>query len=239
MKQYKKRTLALVLASVITVVGAFGTDLYKNSLMSLGFKNNQNDSVGMVIYTKNGFSHSINPIRRDVNTYEILLPETDSQLSSDLPMGRNVQNIDIKTLPYSSGGIGYTKITVTTQDNIPLYLETAVAAPKDNVETGNNNSNENDEYRLKQQRERQQDMETMQNMNRPAPTRPTASSQNNDVDIKESVKQFQPSEEKVEIPKEEKVENTKHQFEMTKFILGGILLIFIIIFKTLYKALIE
>ena len=230
MKQYKKRTLALVLASVITVVGAFGTDLYKNSLMSLGFKNNQNDSVGMVIYTKNGFSHSINPIRRDVNTYEILLPETDSQLSSDLPMGRNVQNIDIKTLPYSSGGIGYTKITVTTQDNIPLYLETAVAAPKDNVETGNNNSNENDEYRLKQQRERQQDMETMQNMNRPAPTRPTASSQNNDVDIKESIKQFQPSEEKVEIPKEEKVENTKHQFEMTKFILGGILLIFIIIF---------
>ena len=39
MKQYKKRTVALVLASVITVVGSFGAENYKNSLMSLKFQN--------------------------------------------------------------------------------------------------------------------------------------------------------------------------------------------------------
>ena len=37
MKHFKKRTIALVLASVVTVVGAFGAENYKNSLMSLKF----------------------------------------------------------------------------------------------------------------------------------------------------------------------------------------------------------
>ena len=52
MKQYKKRTVALVLASVITVVGAFGAENYKNSLMSLKFDEGSDKSVKMTLLTK-------------------------------------------------------------------------------------------------------------------------------------------------------------------------------------------
>ena len=68
MKQYKKRALELVLASTITVVGAFGAENYKNSLMSLGFKIYPNGDVNLTIYTKVRYVQNISPIRKDANT---------------------------------------------------------------------------------------------------------------------------------------------------------------------------
>ena len=59
MKQYKKRTLALVLASAITVVGAFSAENYKNTLMSLGFKNYPNGDVNLTIYTRDKYAQNI------------------------------------------------------------------------------------------------------------------------------------------------------------------------------------
>ena len=55
MKQFKKRTIALVLASVITVVGAFGAENYKNSLMSLKFESGLNGAVSMTLLTKRNY----------------------------------------------------------------------------------------------------------------------------------------------------------------------------------------
>ena len=60
MKQYKKRTVALVLASVVTVVGAFGAENYKNSLMSLKFDEGSDKSVKMTLLTKQRYDNNIN-----------------------------------------------------------------------------------------------------------------------------------------------------------------------------------
>ena len=64
MKQYKKRTVALVLASVVTVVGAFGAENYKNSLMSLKFDEGSDKSVKMTLLTKQRYDNNINIIKK-------------------------------------------------------------------------------------------------------------------------------------------------------------------------------
>ena len=96
MKQYKKRTVALVLASVITVVGAFGAENYKNSLMSLKFDEGSDKSVKMTLLTKQRYDNNINIIKKDAVTYVVTLPETDSQVNSDYELGDNVESVDIK-----------------------------------------------------------------------------------------------------------------------------------------------
>ena len=66
MKQYKKRTVALVLASVVTVVGAFGAENYKNSLMSLKFDEGSDKSVKMTLLTKQRYDNNINIVVFDM-----------------------------------------------------------------------------------------------------------------------------------------------------------------------------
>ena len=117
MKQYKKRTVALVLASVITVVGAFGAENYKNSLMSLKFDEGSDKSVKMTLLTKQRYDNNINIVKKDAVTYVVTLPETDSQVNSDYELGDNVESVDIKTLPYTKSKIGGTKITVKLTEN--------------------------------------------------------------------------------------------------------------------------
>ena len=62
MNRFKKRTIALVLASVVTVVGAFGADNYKNSLMGLKFESSGAGNVNMVVQTKAIFNGNVTPI---------------------------------------------------------------------------------------------------------------------------------------------------------------------------------
>ena len=126
MKQFKKRTLALVLASVVTVVGAFGAENYKNSLMSLKFNAGTGGSVEAVLYTKDKVTNNISPIRRGVDTYVIMLPETNSEIPSEVELGANVQSLDIQTMPYTTSNSGYTKITIKTKNNAPLSVKTAL-----------------------------------------------------------------------------------------------------------------
>lgn len=126
MKQFKKRTLALVLASVVTVVGAFGAENYKNSLMSLKFNAGPGGSVEATLYTKDKVTNNISPIRRGVDTYVLMLPETNSEITSDVELGVNVQSVDIQTMPYTTSNNGYTKITIKTQNNAPLNVKTAL-----------------------------------------------------------------------------------------------------------------
>ena len=104
MKQLKNKTIALVLASVVTVVGAFGADNYKNSLMSLKFDNSANGGVNLTVYTKVNYENSITPVRKDANTYVIMLPEVNSQMAEQPEFGANIQSVDIKTLPYTTNG---------------------------------------------------------------------------------------------------------------------------------------
>ena len=65
MERFKKRTIALVLASVVTVVGAFGADNYKNSLTGLSFEGSSAESLNLVVKTKNAVEGSITPMRKD------------------------------------------------------------------------------------------------------------------------------------------------------------------------------
>ena len=56
MKHFKKRTIALVLASVVTVVGSFAANNYQNCLMGLSFEPTDSNNVKMVVQTRTPYS---------------------------------------------------------------------------------------------------------------------------------------------------------------------------------------
>ena len=116
MKQFKKRTLALVLASVVTVVGSVASENYKNSLMALNFEAQPNGAVNMILETKVPYSGNIVPTRKDANTYVLMLPEVNSNAPTpDLKNSQsNIESVAIRTMPYSNGSKGYTRITIKT-----------------------------------------------------------------------------------------------------------------------------
>ncbi len=118
MKRFKKRTLALVLASVVSVVGAFGSNNYKNSLMDLSFEGTVGDNVNLVVQTRMAYSGNVTPIRRDANTYVLMLPEMDSKAPTpDLSkVSSCISSINIRTMPYSNSASGYTRITIKTHN---------------------------------------------------------------------------------------------------------------------------
>ena len=118
MKRFKKRTLALVLASVVSVVGAFGSSNYKNSLMDLSFEGTVGDNVNLVVQTRMAYSGDVTPIRRDANTYVLTLPEMDSKaLTPDLSkVSSCISSVNIRTMPYSNSASGYTRITIKTHN---------------------------------------------------------------------------------------------------------------------------
>ena len=128
MKQYKKRTLALVLASTITVVGAFGAENYKNSLMSLKFNSSQ-QAVNVTLLTKTTYDNNLNFIKRDANTYVLMLPEINSEVPENIELGENIKSVDIKTMPYTNTNKGYTKVTIKTNTDIPLFASASVYIP--------------------------------------------------------------------------------------------------------------
>ncbi len=126
MRQFKKKTIALVLASVVTVVGAFGAENYKNSLMSLKFDVAANGSVNLTLLTKKDYAGSINLVKRDASTYVIMLPDTNSEMSGKANLVGGVQNYNISTMPYTTHNNGYTKITIKTAPNIVMQAKKAL-----------------------------------------------------------------------------------------------------------------
>lgn len=231
MKRYKKRTLALVLASVITVVGAFGAENYKNDLMSLGFRNDSSGNVTLSIYTSNSLTNVVKPIQRDNYTYEVLLPETNSKLSSDLPLGRNIASIDVKTLPYTQSSIGYTKITIIMQTPKPLFLETSVyipdkTAPTPQLETKNLDFNEPP---LEKYTESSRHISDDENVEKKVISQ-------DKVDIKDSVKQFESAAKTSPTINNTVAEDlpASNNNEILKFILGGLLVFVILIYMFLH-----
>ena len=135
MKQFKKRTIALVLASVITVVGAFGAENYKNSLMSLKFESGSNGAVNMTLLTKRNYEQTISPVKKDATTYVIMLPETNSKMSSTPELAGDVESVNVRTMPYTTSSKGYTKITIKTAPNSMLTAQKALYIPDKSAET--------------------------------------------------------------------------------------------------------
>lgn len=124
MKHFKKRTIALVLASVITVAGSFAAGNYKNSLMSLKFNAAENGGVSMSVETKTSYSGNVTPVRRDANTYILTLSEMNSMVKG-MPnlekVSSDISSVEIKTLPYSNNAKGYTRVIIKT--NNPVNIE--------------------------------------------------------------------------------------------------------------------
>lgn len=118
MRGFRNRTLALVLASVVTVVGAFAANNYKNSLMGLQFSKTDG-AVSMVVQTKSVYDGTVTPIRKNANTYTLLLPEVNSEAATpDLnQVSSDIASVNIRTMPYSNTSKGYTVITVTTKNS--------------------------------------------------------------------------------------------------------------------------
>ncbi len=131
MKQFKKRTIALVLASVITVAGSFAAENYKNSLMGLVFKHNQDGSVNMTLQTRSDYPGNVSLIRKDPTTYVIMLPEFNSEAPTpDLKdVSSNIESVSVRTMPYTNGGNGYTRITVRAYENTVLTADKALYVP--------------------------------------------------------------------------------------------------------------
>ena len=138
MKHFKKRTIALVLASVITVVGSFAASNYKNSLMSLKFDMGENGGVNMSVETKTAYTGNVSPVRRDANTYILTLSEMNS-LVKGMPniekVSNDISSVEIKTLPYSNNAKGYTRVIIKTHNPVKIQAENKIYIPsKDDLQ---------------------------------------------------------------------------------------------------------
>lgn len=191
MKQFKKRTIALVLASVVTVVGAFGAENYKNSLMSLKFESKGSGAVSMTLLTKRDYANTITPVKKDATTYVIMLPETNSQMSYDPELAGDIESVNVRTMPYTTNSKGYTKITIKTVPNTQVTAQKAIYISEKEPETP----------LLPPPA-----VEPTQPVAQPPVTPPqnNPAQANQPVDIKESVKQFAP-------PSEQSLQNNSEE----------------------------
>ncbi len=255
MKHFKKRTVALVLASVVTVVGAFGAENYKNSLMSLKFESKGSGAVNMTVLTKRDYAGTITPVKKDASTYIIMLPETNSEMASPANIEGDIESVDIRTMPYTKTSRGYTKITVKTVPNtmvnaqkaiyVPEKKQEALPAPQPAQQTQQTQSPQV-QFPMPEELPQQQSPPQPVQQFRPAQTqnnyqsvppetayhsRPdtihsrSGVSQTEPVDIKESVKQFEPSDTNIQQVSTEIPAQSSSSTELVIIILGVILAI--------------
>ena len=236
MKQFKKRTIALVLASVVTVVGAFGADNYRNSLMSLKFESGSNGAVSMTVLTKRNYEQSITPVKKDATTYVIMLPETNSQMPSTPELAGDVESVNVRTMPYTSGSKGYTKITIKTAPNAMLTASKALYIPEKKSEDESPTSQPiqpippREDYQSTSPVIPSRDEVQTRN---PAPIRSASGvNQTTPIDIKQSVRQFEttPAREEsfannAQKKTPEPVQENSNSFEVMLLIMGVLFVI--------------
>ncbi len=128
MKRFKSKTIAICIASLITVLGAFGADNYQNSLMSLRIQNEVQGNINLTVYTHKSFSQSIKTEYLGNGVYKFILPHTNSKISSmpDVSGFENVESINIATFPYTPDASGYTQIFLKTKGNPSIRTTTAL-----------------------------------------------------------------------------------------------------------------
>ncbi len=202
MKYFKKRTVALALASVVTVVGAFGAENYKNSLMSLKFNTESDGSVNAVLLTKEAYSGNISTQRIGSNTYVIILSDVNSEVPSGINLGSSIESLDIKTMPYTTSSNGYTKLTIKTKNAINLNVKSGIYIASSSVEpekiSTTSSESKNNEYSSNIQKRPENNIEenkisTMENNNSSNNTHQSTrdSSRQNSADINRTMRQFQ------------------------------------------------
>ncbi len=132
MKNFKKRTIALVLASVVTVAGSFAANNYKNGLMALNFGTTGNGDINLSVETKTAYSGNVTPFRRDANTYVLTLSEMKSYINNapDIAaVSSDIASVEIKTLPYTNSAKGYTRVIIKTHNPINIKAENKIFIP--------------------------------------------------------------------------------------------------------------
>ena len=143
MKQFKISLIISLLFSAIAFTGVFAAENFKNSIMAIEFEPASDDAVNMVISTKIPYSGVINPIKKDANTYVIMLPDTQSlTLSPDYSKVGSISSVNVRTMAGTQTSSGYTKITVTTAAPINLAGMSKIYTPKEKSSETSNNGNE-------------------------------------------------------------------------------------------------
>ena len=125
MKRFKKKTIALVFASVIAMASAFGAEGYKNTLKALSFSG-MGASSSVKIYTQENFDGDLTIHRKMEGEYELILPDTASGLVRTPSYTNDIISVDISTIPYSETEKGYTKVTIKTQPYVHLSASTSL-----------------------------------------------------------------------------------------------------------------
>lgn len=245
MERYKKRTVALILASVITVVGAFGADRYKNSLMSLKSESDSSGAVNMTLFTKSNYASPINAIKKDATTYIIMLPDTNCEKDITKDIGGSVESVDIRTMPYTTNANGYTKITVKTYPNVPLNTTKAIyvpeAKPVEQIETSYKEDENNDSYantdNYTPTKYTNEENLNESKINDTYEKKSSYQPQNTDdvTDINRSIREFEPTQNQIQereqnkndkkVKKSQQTQDEQNPYEKTLFILGLILVI--------------
>ena len=151
MKQFVNRIFVLVLTLVVTAAMSFAADGYKNTVMALNFEPVSDNNFNIVVQTKTAYGNTLSPIRKDANTYVLMLPDTDSSASTpDLTdVDGRISSVQITTMPRTSNAGGYTKITVRTSSPINLTGKNTVYNSNDKYGRNSSYSRrrlENDDY---------------------------------------------------------------------------------------------
>ena len=142
MGHFKKKSIALIVASFLTVASSVIADGYINTVKALKFEDTP-QGTNLTISTQSSYSGTINLVKRDANTYVIMLPEISSEKGLSPTLTANINSVDIKTMPYTSSGKGYTKITVKTSSGVAITTNNTVYTPelKDDEKTPSDMSN--------------------------------------------------------------------------------------------------
>ncbi len=137
MREFKNRTIALILASAVTVAGSFAAEKYSNTLMGVNFETSTNGNISIIVETKNAYTGNLTPVKKDSNTYVLMLPNINSSASTpDLKnVASNIESVNIRTMPYTQNNNGYTRITVKTFSPINLLGKNKVFIPDPNKQT--------------------------------------------------------------------------------------------------------
>ena len=163
MRNFKKRTIALCLASAITVLGSFAADTYENALMSLRIDSGSNGNVCFTVFTQKPYDKTIRTENAGDGTFYITLPAANSEINvmPSLTGYENIDSVQIATFPYAPGVEGYTRITVKTKGEPIVSATTSLyipdksyagdARPKNVISANNTKERDEELMRLKQQ----------------------------------------------------------------------------------------
>lgn len=180
MVDFKKRALILTLAATVSVTGSFAADNYKNCLMNMEFKAVSSNQINLVLNTKTPYGGTISPMRKDAETFIIMLPEIDNQAPTpDLSAAGNcIKSVEIRKMPYANGAKGYTKILIKTLGTINLNATSAVYVPPPPSEKKQLTADSNVEDILREINETPPVNEKINKVqNQPKPKRDTVNSQ--------------------------------------------------------------